>query len=133
MSKYKMDAQQVRARVESIGRNFSSRGVNKVLEAEILTLLEDATGEKLPELFDERRVEHGSVWLVRNLPFSRRLILVQTGSSTSYLPEFVFVVVDGAAEFYDERAGVLSKSEAKTKCARMTYLGQYDFTAGLPK
>jgi hypothetical protein len=131
MSKYKMDAQQVRARVESIGRNFSSRGVNKVLEAEILTLIEEATGEKLEEPFDESKVRHGSLWRTGEEEFLfLKHMAYPNNFSAVFLPCFRAA---SSAPFApntpkEDVIQVMLRDPRKYR-----YLGQYDFTAGLPK
>jgi hypothetical protein len=120
MSKYKMDAQQVRARVESIGRNFSSRGVNKVLEAEILTLIEEATGEKLEEPFPRDKVRFGEVW---QNEYYNLIFLDKDGSH-------LFQSINGTGAW---NHGSTMSSPEFLAVLKYKHIGTFNFTAGLPK
>lgn len=120
---YKLTPEEIRRRAREI--SWPQPQIRAV--ADILKLIEDATGETIPEPFDESKVRHGSVWAFRG-----RSVLVRSGLKSSECA-FLLNVTTGyigreelCERSWDAWARILKQSNS-------TYLGQYDFTAGLPK
>ena len=89
-------------------------------EAHILKLIEDATGEKLPEPFDESKVVHGSAWVI----FGFEFVLIGDRDAMS------MCFRDGSLDGPYSRASLIKKLSADRA---YHLLGAYDFSAGLPK
>lgn len=121
----KLSPEQVRARAKYIA---DAAGSGEWQTNEILKLIEEATGEKIPEPFDESKVGHGSIWRDGCEEF---VILKHfTGNySVAFLPD---VEVASASPFAPNspRSDVI---QWLTSRRDVCYLGQYDFAAGLPK
>ena len=120
---YKLSPEEIRKRIKKIAIT--------PLESEIIKLIEEATGEKLPEPFDESKVMHGSVW--RN-GAGVTVVLVKQAHTDSETPIRAVIVEHdtfGQGAWFSET----SRTEALQSLRRCgyTYLGQYDFAAGLPK
>jgi hypothetical protein len=133
MSKYKLSPEEIRKKAEAIATNcVRSDGFIKAAMGGILTLLEEATGEKVPEPFDESKVKPWSMWRMDN---GEEMILVR-GTYSAYEYYFIYAC-------HGETMGKISGRDyppcSHADAARKIiekggeYLGQYDFSAGLPK
>ena len=121
----KLTPEQIRERVKQ------AVGILKTpeqAEAEVLRIIEDTTGEKLPEPFDERRVEHLSVWQTK----LGVLVVLRTDG---WNKDQWFVAYSGgtisSSEFpdYSSKAAIIEK----LRDIRAKYMGTYNFAAGYQK
>lgn len=112
----KLTAEQIRERAKTIA--YSDRFDTAVFE-EIIKLIEDDRGEKLPEPFDESKVTKWSVWCIET--YTAVILNPDTGLHLSK---------SGLVDTFGDRdrAGLL----AVLKENGYRYIGQYDFKAGLP-
>jgi hypothetical protein len=123
--KYKLTPEQIRHRAaEIIKQEFNPdypEGAKR-----IISLLEEATGEKLPEPFDEKRVKDGSVW--ENSLGVAVVILFFPSDIRAFILKHPH---HGPKAFWqnNDYSGICEFLEQ----ANYRYLGQYNFTAGLPK
>lgn len=125
----KLTANEVRRRFQSIVNN-TVRTDEAVKQLE--KLFEEATGQKLPEPFDESNVKHGSVWLD---PHGDPIVLLGDGNDNDQ-----FYAQLGADMFGPGKVSVSlyppASRSAFIKLLQVEacrYLGQYNFVAGLPK
>jgi hypothetical protein len=131
MSKYKLSPEELRVRAKEIARLAIPRKESDTQSA-ILTLLEEATGEKVPEPFDESKVKPWSMWRMDN---GEEMILVR-GTYSAYEYYFIYAC---HGETMGKMSGrdypPCSHADAARKIIEKggEYLGQYDFSAGLPK
>jgi hypothetical protein len=130
MSKYKIDAETIRQKAHKISLKGHD-GCCGEIRRDILTLLEEATGEKLEEPFDESKVRHGSLWRTGEEEFLfLQHMAYPNNFSAVFLPCFRAA---SSAPFApntpkEDVIQVMLRDPRKYR-----YLGQYDFTAGLPK
>jgi hypothetical protein len=105
----------------------------KAIDDGIIQLLEDATGEKVPEPFDEAKVRPLSVW--RNEYFTVLFIQIWNCDSELIGVSLKYPTLTGAlwADGGDHRRKPVSEVITFLKRYNYEYLGQYDFAAGLPK
>jgi hypothetical protein len=130
MSKYQLEADKVRKRAQQIA-NTAFRCSEVDTRERILTLLEEATGEKLEEPFDESKVRHGSLWRTGEEEFLfLQHMAYPNNFSAVFLPCFRAASSDPFAPNTpkEDVIQVMLRDPRKYR-----YLGQYDFTAGLPK
>lgn len=136
---YKITPEEIRNRASAIASIAEFRGH---AEKQILKLLEDATGGKIPEPFDESKVKLGAVFCLQNGdPWC--VVTHCDGGGHEWGILWVDRQNDGASGcFFGKkyRGNIGYSREAivdylKNYCTRhgVYYAGQYDFAAGLPK
>lgn len=122
MTTYKLTAEEIRRRAKDIAI-YNSVGER------IIELIEDATGEKLPEGFPKHLAVDGSTW--RDHYKTVVLIFQDTGSS----PTVAVVVVESDCGCFliHGKSIPLDDVFRILEGGRFSYIGQYDFAAGLPQ
>ena len=113
----KLSAEEIDKRAESIA-NYGGKQKQAILK-----LIEDATGEKIPEPFDESKVVHGSVWGGQGYS----VVLLADGRDN------FLGVYDSTYPSEGDFRGESAKIIRELKLRNLRHLGRYDFSAGLPK
>lgn len=122
---YKLTPEQIREKAKSIAIQVGS---GEWQTNAILTLIEEATGEKIPEPVDESNVKHGSVWVMPREQ-STGVVLFEDGNG-----EWIGIYTNGFPSEFDFRGGNKDKIIGGLKSRNYThYLGQFSIIAGLPK
>jgi hypothetical protein len=118
MSKYKLSPEEIRKNADKYAHEWGARVEPKYLASDFISFLEEATGEKVPEPFDESKVLDWSVWKSVG---ADRLVVVDAHVGRYTYGRYISSYGDK-----DQLTSALKKFG-------YTYLGQYNFTAGLPK
>lgn len=119
----KLSAEEIKERVDEFLNENIGVGRLTAGRRELLKLIEDATGEKIPEPFDESKVRHGSVW--GGSGYS--VVLFAEG-------QIGFIgVYNSTYPSEGDFRGDQGKIIRELKLRKLHYIGQYDFQAGLPK
>jgi hypothetical protein len=131
MSKYQIDAETIRQKAHKISLKGHD-GCCGEIRRDILSLIEEAAGEKLEELFDEGNVRHGAVFLNR---CDVMAIIIEDFLTKGAFSAHVIHPNDDNLRTYDGRNYQRGASDVIQFLRQGTYkyLGQYDFSAGLPK
>lgn len=128
----KLTPEQIREKAKNITRNCVEKDgfVDAVANA-IVQLIEEATGEKLPDPF-ESNVRHGSVW---GCGASGLVLLLRPFGRPGELQGVLLSSPDLENGEMSEGAYPRATREVmieRLKKANRQYIGQYDFAAGLP-
>jgi hypothetical protein len=130
MSKYQIDAETIRQKAHKISLKGHD-GCCGEIRRDILSLLEEATGEKLEELFDESKVRHGAVFLNH---CDVMAIIIEDFSIKGAFSANVIHPDDANFCHYNGRNYQRGTSAVIQFLRQGTYkyIGQYNFSAGIP-